>query len=179
MVYYLNLKTVLLGLLNKTKILNLQLKKAEFSGYWYGSFANKTLDARTLKQNPIRTTNGSGVVRVFIQIIIYTIQILLLRFQEFTNGTHNGITHTDINGTYTSISNITLDSFDITTSGTANATGDIGGNAITSTQNRQFDVLNIGGLSITYRVPGTNINAFVRTTSSKSIHGTQSPYIYN
>ena len=35
--------------------------------------------------------------------------------------------------------------------------------------------MNIGGLSH-LSVPGTNINAFVRTTSSKSIHGTQSPY---
>ena len=31
----------------------------------------------------------------------------------------------DINGTYTSISNITLDSYDLTTAGTATATGDV------------------------------------------------------
>ena len=29
------------------------------------------------------------------------------------SGTYNGIAHSDINGTYTSISNITLDSYDI------------------------------------------------------------------
>ena len=93
------------------------------------------------------------------------------------NGSHNGIAHTDINGTYTSISNITLDSFDITAqnSATANTSGDIGGTAITSTQNRQIDVLNIAGIQ-SLAVPGTNINAFVRTTTSKSIQTAQSPY---
>ena len=30
------------------------------------------------------------------------------------SGTYNGIAHSDINGTYTSISNVTLDSYDIT-----------------------------------------------------------------
>jgi hypothetical protein len=43
------------------------------------------------------------------------------------SGTYNGIAHSDINGTYTSISNITLDSYDITTTSHATATGDVGG----------------------------------------------------
>ena len=66
----------------------------------------------------------------------------------FLFGTYNGIdtTSTVINGTYTSISNVTLDSYDITTGGTANATGDIGGATVTATQNRLFDVLNLGGI---------------------------------
>ena len=152
------------------------IKRAEFSQVT-GTvhLANKTLDARTLKQNPIRTTDTSGVVRVFHPNHNLHDTNSVVTIAGVPNGTHNGIAHTDINGTYNSISNITLDSYDITTSGTANATGDIGGTAVTATQNRQFDVLNIGGLSH-LSVPGTNINAFVRTTSSKSIHGTQSPY---
>ena len=37
----------------------------------------------------------------------------------------------DINGDYTSISNITLDSYDITTSGTgAESSGDVGGSSV-------------------------------------------------
>ena len=44
-------------------------------------------------------------------------------------GTYNGIATVDINGTYTSISNITLDSYDITTTGTATSTGDVGGDS--------------------------------------------------
>ena len=137
--------------------------------------ANETLAARNLKQNPLRTTNTSGVIRVFHPNHNLHDTNSVVTIAGVPNGTHNGIAHTDINGTYTSISNITLDSFDITTTGTATATGDIGGTAVTSTENRQFDVMSLGGLQ-TLSVPGTSIVPFVRTTSSKSIHGAQSPY---
>ena len=154
------------------------IKRAEFSAVT-GTvhLANKELPTRTLKQNPLRTTNGSGVIRVFHPNHNLHDTNSVVTISGVLNGSHNGIAHTDINGTYTSISNITLDSFDITAqnSATANTSGDIGGNAITSTQNRQIDVLNIAGIQ-SLAVPGTNINAFVRTTTSKSIHGTQSPY---
>ena len=66
-------------------------------------------------------------------------------------GTYNGIAHSDINGTYTSISNVTLDSYDITSpsSSNANATGDIGGASVTATQNRLYDLLNLNLASMT------------------------------
>ena len=154
------------------------IKRAQFSSVT-GTvhLANKELPARTLKQNPLRTTNGSGVIRVFHPNHNLHDTNSVVTIAGVPNGSHNGIAHTDINGTYSSISNITLDSFDITAknSATANTTGDIGGTAITSTQNRQIDVLNIAGIQ-TLAVPGTNINPFVRTTTSKSIHGTQTPY---
>ena len=91
-----------------------------------------------------------------------------------SSGTYNGIAHSAINGTYTSISNITLDSYDITTSGTANATGDVGGSTVTATQNRGFDVLQLQVGSVLH--PQTNITSTLRTTSGKSVHGTESPF---
>ena len=105
-----------------------------------------------LKQNPLRTTNTSGVIRVFHKNHNLHDTNSCVTIAGVPSGTHNGIAHTDINGTYTSISNITLDSYDITTSGTATSTGDIGGTAFTATQNRQFDVLNLGGLQNQYTV---------------------------
>jgi hypothetical protein len=89
-------------------------------------------------------------------------------------GTYNGITSAQINGTYTTISNVTLDSYDITTAGTATSTGDIGGTTVTATQNRLFDVacLNLS----TMTVPGTTISYDIRTTSGKSIHGSESDF---
>jgi urocanate hydratase len=65
---------------------------------------------------------------------------IMLLLLALTAGTYNGITSAEINGTYTTISNVTLDSFDITTSGTATATGDVGGVTVTATQNRLFDL---------------------------------------
>tara|TARA_B100000963_G_scaffold167630_1_gene145637 strand:- start:16172 stop:22282 length:6111 start_codon:yes stop_codon:yes gene_type:complete len=154
------------------------IKRAEFEAVT-GTvhLANKELPARTLKQNPLRTTNNSKVIRVFHPNHNLHDTNSVVTIAGVPNGTHNGLAHTDINGTYTQISNITLDSFDITSpsSTNANTTGDIGGTAITSTQNRQIDVLNIAGIQ-TLAVPGCNINAFVRTTTSKSVHGTQTPY---
>ena len=89
-------------------------------------------------------------------------------------GTYNGLAHDKINGTYTSISNVTLDSYDVTSTSSSNATatGDVGGSTVTATQNRAFDVLNLGGIQ-TMTVPNTNIDFFVRTTSGKSIHGSE------
>jgi len=89
-------------------------------------------------------------------------------------GTYNGIAHSAINGTYTSISNITLDSYDITTAGTANATGDVGGTAVTATQNRLYDVLQpqIGHIV----QPATALTATLRTTTGRSVHGSETAF---
>jgi hypothetical protein len=89
-------------------------------------------------------------------------------------GTYNGIVHTAINGTYTSISNVTLDSYDITTAGTATASGDIGGTTVKVTQNRLFDVANLNIQTLT--VPGTSIIYGMQTTSGKSIHGSETEF---
>ena len=91
-----------------------------------------------------------------------------------SSGTYNGIAHSDINGTYTSISNITLDSYDVTTSGTASATGDVGGSSVTATQNRLFDVLQPQIGHIVH--PQTSLTTTLRTTTGKSLHGTETPF---
>jgi hypothetical protein len=153
-----------------------KLKRAEFSNVTGTvTFTNDTLGSRTLKNNPLRTTNGSGVIRVFHPNHGLHGTDNNVTIAGIASGTYNGIAHSDINGTYTSISNVTLDSYDITTSGTATATGDVGGAAVTATQNRTFDVINLGGLQ-TLQVPGTNINHYIRTTSGKSIHGSESEF---
>jgi len=89
-------------------------------------------------------------------------------------GTLNGIAHSDINGTYTAISNMTLDSYDITTAGTATATGDVGGASVTATQNRLFDVLQLQVGNVIH--PQTSITSTLRTTTGKSLHGSESPF---
>ena len=93
------------------------------------------------------------------------------------SGTYNGISNSDINGTYTAISNIDLDSYFITSSGTATSTGDVGGTTITATQNRLFDVLQ---LQIGHLVfPDTSLSTTLRTTTGKSLHGTENPISVN
>ena len=96
------------------------------------TLANKTLPTKTLAANPIRTFNGSGVIRVFHKNHGMHSTSDNVTIAGVASGTYNGIAHSDINGDYTSISNITLDSYDLTTSGTASATGDVGGSSVTA-----------------------------------------------
>ena len=138
------------------------------------TLVNDSLPTRTLPNNSLRTTNASGVIRVFHRNHGMHGTSNNVTIAGVAAGTYNGITSAQINGTYTSISNVTLDSYDITTAGTATATGDIGGTTVTATQNRLFDVacLNLS----TMTVPGTTINYDIRTTSGKSIHGSESEF---
>tara|TARA_B100001093_G_scaffold399523_1_gene386991 strand:- start:120 stop:1076 length:957 start_codon:yes stop_codon:yes gene_type:complete len=94
-----------------------------------------------------------------------------------SSGSYNGIAHDDINGTYTSIKNITLDSYVITSGSSSNATstGDVGGSSVVATQNRVYDLINLSGIQ-TMQLPDTSINYFMRPTTGKSIHGSESEF---
>ena len=63
------------------------------------------------------------------------------------------VLYSDINGTYTSISNITLDSYDVTSGSSSNASQQVMlvSSSVTATQNRLYDViqLQIGTLNYT------------------------------
>ena len=152
------------------------LKRAEFENVTGDvMLTNNTLPARTLKLNPLRTTNTSGVVRVYHPNHGMHGTSNNVTIAGVSAGTYNGIAHTDLNGTYTSISNVTLDSYDITTAGTATATGDIGSNTVTATQNRKYDVMNLSGVQ-TMKLPGTSIEWYIRPTTGQSMHGAESEF---
>ena len=152
-----------------------KLKRCEFSNVTGTvTLTNDSLPTRTLKNNPLRTTNSSGVIRVFHPNHGMHGTSNNVTISGVANGDYNGIAHSDINGTYTSISNITLDSYDNTTTGTATATGDVGGATVTATQNRLYDVLNLSLQAMT--VPETSIGYQIRPTTGKSIHGSESEF---
>ena len=156
--------------------LKFKIKRAEFENVsGVVTLTNKDLDSRTLKLNPLRTTNTSGVIRVYHPNHGMHGTSNNVTISGVPAGTHNGIVHSDINGTYTSISNVTLDSYDITTTGTATVTGDIGGDLVVASQNRLFDVLNLGGIQ-TMTLPETSLNMSIRPTSGRSIHGSESEF---
>jgi hypothetical protein len=152
------------------------LKKAVFDTSSSGTLtlANASLPAKTLDSNPIRTFNGSSVIRVFHKNHGMHSTTDNVTIAGLASGTYNGIAHSDINGTYTSISNITLDSYDVTTSGTATATGDVGGSTVTATQNRLFDVLQPQIGHVVH--PATTLTSTLRTTSGRSVHGSETAF---
>src|SRR6056300_1534735 len=156
--------------------LKFTMKRAEFDITSSGTLTlgNASLPSKTLDSNPIRTFNGSGVIRVFHKNHGMHSSTDNVTIAGVASGTYNGITSAQINGTYTSISNITLDSYDVTTAGTATATGDVGGSTVTATQNRLFDVLQLQVGNVVH--PGTTLTSTLRTTSGKSIHGTETAF---
>ena len=156
--------------------LKFNLKKAVFDVTTSGTLtlANKSLPTRVLPANSLRTFNGTGVIRVFHKNHGMHSTSDNVTISGVGSGVYNGINATLINATFTSISNITLDSYDITTSGTANASGDVGGASIVATENRAFDVMQLQIGQITQ--PGTELTATIKTTTGKSVHGTETPF---
>ena len=156
--------------------LKFKLKRAEFDISSSGTLtlANKELSTKTLKQNPIRTFNGTGVIRVFHPNHGMHSTSNNVTIAGVSSGTYNGIAHSAINGTYTSISNVTLDSYDLTTGGTANATGDVGGTTVTATENRPFEVLQMQIGHVIH--PDTSLTSNLRTTTGSSVHGSETSF---
>jgi len=155
--------------------LKFKIKRAEFSSTpGTVTLSNAPLSVRTLTSNPIRTTNGSNVVKVFHKNHGMHGLTNRVTIAGVPSSGINGIIQNEINATHTSISNVTLDSYDITLASNATDTGDIGGSAVTASQNRVFDVLNINVSTLT--VPGTSIDTTLRTTSGRSVHGSETEF---
>jgi len=162
---------------DQTTDIKFKIKRAEFENVTGTvTLCNEALGTYTLPANSLRTTNGSKLIRVFHKNHGMHGTSNNVTIAGVLSGTYNGIAHSDINGTYTSISNITLDSYNITSpsSGNATATGNIGGEGVTATYNRLFDVANLNISSMT--VPGATANYNIRTTTGKSIHGSEAEF---
>ena len=156
--------------------LTFNLKKAVFTTGTYAmvTLANADLPVKALKNNPIRTFNGSSDIRVYHKSHGMHSTTNNVTIAGIASGTYNGLDHSEINGTYTAIKNISLDSYDLTSVGTAIATGDVGSNAVTATQNRQFDVLQLQLGHVIH--PDTSITTAIRTTTGKSVDGSESEF---
>jgi hypothetical protein len=92
------------------------------------------------------------------------------------SGTYNGVASTNINGDYTSISDIKLHSYVITAQNSdfATALGDVGGTTVTATRNIMFDVIKpVAGI---IQPPGTEISTQLRTTSGKTLEGGETEF---
>ena len=139
------------------------------------TLTNDALPGKKLKQNPIRTTSGSSLIRVFhpnhgMHGVNNNVTI-----SGIPAGTYNGLTHNQINGTYNAITNITLDSYDITAGGVASSSGDIGGTTVVATENRLYDVACLNLATMT--VPGTQMTYRIRPTSGKTLQGSEQEFI--
>ena len=162
-----------------------KIKRAEFSNVTGTlTLTNDGLPTKTLGSNPLRTLNDStAVLRVTHPNHGMHGTNNNVTIAGVAAGTYNGISADQINGTYTSISNVTLDSYDINPSNNTSysgsisnptGAGDIGGSSVTATQNRLYDVLNLSLQTMT--VPGTNIGYSIRPTTGRSLNGSETEF---
>ena len=142
------------------------------------TLVNDEIPAKLLpKTNPISTTASSAVITIHHPNHGMHSTSANVTISGLASGTHNGIDATNINGTYTTIGNIKLDSYTITAqnSDTADATGDIGGtDNVSATRNMLFDVVQpvIGNVLH----DETTILSSMRTTSGRTLEGGETEY---
>ena len=140
------------------------------------TLVNEEVPVKRLKQNPITTTSGSADITIHHRNHGMHSTAANVTIAGVPSGTHNGIASTNINGTYTTIKNIKLDSYQVTAanSDTASATGDVGGTVVTATRNILFDVIQpvVGNV-----IPvGTTLTASMRKTGGRTLEGSETEY---
>jgi len=140
------------------------------------TLVNDEVPVKTLRQNPLTTTSGSAVITVHHPNHGMHSTSANVIIAGVPSGTLNGIASTNINGTYTTIGNIKLDSYTITAanSDTASATGDVGGTAVTATRNILFDVIHPVVGNVIH--PFTTITAQMRKTGGRTLEGSETEY---
>jgi hypothetical protein len=155
------------------------LNRASFTENTTGTvhLVNDIVPTKTLKQNPLTTTSGSTTVTVHHRNHGMHSTSANVTIAGVVSGTHNGIAHTNLNGTYTTIGNIKLDSYTITAqnSDTASQSGECAGlNTVTATRNILYDVIQpvVGAL----QPPGTSLSATMRNTTGKTLEGSETEY---
>jgi hypothetical protein len=155
------------------------LNRASFTEATTGTvyLVNDVTPVKTLKQNPLTTTSGSAVITVAHKNHGHHSTSANVTIAGVPSGSHNGIAHTNINGTYTTIGNIKLDSYTITAanSDTASATGECAGlSTVTATRNMLFDVIQpcVGVI----QPPNTTFSATIRTTGGRTLEASETEY---
>ena len=161
---------------DQTKDMAFKLFRANFSTAG-GSvvFENAPLDIEPLVDNPLLSTSGSSTVRVLFPEHGFRVGDTVT-IDGATTG--NGIAAGNINGDRTVIA---ADGFGFTfdaNSDNANTDGRFGGNAVTSTQQKEFDMVTPFAQTLTPEATSIN-NKFKFTTgdSLASVTGSQTRYV--
>jgi hypothetical protein len=155
-----------------------KLNRASFTENTAGTInlVNDVMPVKALKQNPITTTSGSADITIHHPNHGMHGTSNNVTIAGLASGTYNGIASTNINGTYTSIKNIKLDSYQVTAqnSDTASASGNVGGTGVTATRNMLFDLVQpvVGFV----QPPGTTLSATMRNTTGKTLEGAETEF---
>ena len=161
----------------QAKDLKFKLNSAVFSTSGEITLVNDILPVRKLPANPFTTTQNSGTITVNHPNHGLPNNSSKITFAGAT--AFNGIAADNINGQRT-VTVVDMDSYtftagasDVSTNSTAGI-GSGGGSAVTSTENRHMDVMNVYAENLT--LPNTQLRFHATTMSGKSISGSETPY---
>ena len=164
---------------DQTKDLKFNLNRAVFSVATNATVTlnEVPLNLQALAPNPVYTTNGSTTVRIFQQnhgLFAGTSHVTLSGIQPTASSALNGIPITQLNTTL-QVQTVEQDSYTVTVSTSATATGLAGGAVAYATQQLIFDVFQP---QIQDLIPsGSGISWAVTTTTAQSLAGSETPYI--
>jgi hypothetical protein len=172
----------------QTKDIKFTLRRAAFAQTGTAVFNNGTVPVRSLGVDPIQTTNGSNIVRVYHKNHGHFAGLSSVTLANVTanSGTAlNGIPIIQLNTTHTVVS-AEIDSYTIQVTTNATSTGRGGSPdplgsgvgaipAVTATENKTINVVHpIVQQSI---IPATDIAWAAKVTSGKSLAGSEAPHI--
>jgi len=172
----------------QNQTLKFKVNRAAFTENTSGKLhlVNDVIPAQLLKQNPIEVnaTAGSGttfgtnpaIIKINARNHGMRSTAHNVTIAGVPSGTVNGLASTNVNGTYTAIGNITLDSFTVTAtnSDVATSTGSIGGSSVTITPNIQYDIIQpVVGL---VQPAGSTVTAAIRTTGGRTLEQVETEF---
>jgi hypothetical protein len=172
----------------QNQTLKFKVNRASFTEATNGNLhlVNDEIPTQLLKQNPIEVnaTAGSGatfggnpaIIKINARNHGLHSTAHNVTIAGVPSGTVNGLASTNINGTYTAIGNVTLDSFTVTAqnSDVATSTGSIGGSAVTITPNIQYDIIQpVVGL---IQPAGSSVTAAVRTSGGRTLEQSETQF---
>ena len=151
------------------------LRRAEFASSGDLILNEAPIPTVTLAENPLLTTSGQRKIRIYHKNHGHFAGTSEVTISGLTSGTlYNGIPGSEINGTKT-IVDAEQDSYTIEVATTnATSTGRTGGTVVTVTENRVYDVLYPNVQLLTFK--DTLANWYIRTTSGKSLAGSEIPH---
>lgn len=155
--------------------LKFTLYRAQFNTAVTGTvnFSNAQVPKSLLEFNPIIVTNGSTIVRIK-HVDHQMPNGSTVTISGVPSGNVGGVPHTELNGDHV-IANVDHDSYTITvtTAGTSSAIG--GGNDVYATENFQYDAIQVNTTELNFQ--NTSVDYSIKTTSGKSVDGSETPYV--
>ena len=160
---------------DQSQDLMFQINKAEFTTNTYGEvdFVNGRIPGLTLQNNPFYMVSGTSYVRVsHPNHGMFTDSVVVID-TGLSSGTIGGVAYTEFEGEFTIVS-ADIDSYIIDVGTNATSTGSFGGTTVYATENIQYNT--VQPIVNQFLFPSTDLTHYIRTTSGKSVDGSETPY---